>query len=446
MLNNNIVIDVKNLSKSYKLYEKPVDRLKETLNLRSKSYHRDFYALNNITFQVNKGETIGIIGQNGAGKSTLLKIITGVLSPSSGDVIVNGKISSLLELGTGFNPEFTGIENIYLNGTIMGYSRNEMDDRLPAILDFADIGDFIHQPIKIYSSGMYVRLAFSVAINVEPEVLIVDEALSVGDARFQLKCFKKLDEIRSKGTTILLVTHSIEQIKSFCSRGIVLDKGSAVFVGDINEAVVKYYDLIFPNEKETIISNVHNNNIDFVSEGSKLNISDRHENYCIETVPEQLDHIKTFGKGGAVIESFKVYGVAKPNEFSGGEIIRVIVRCRWDADFINVLSMENALFGGMCCGIKLEDSQGRAIFGCNNYDAGLFVNYNDQELMTMTFNFQMPFLRSGTYFMSSSIAYGNLKENIQLKWYDNFLELHCISNKVNVHGFMHIDYELDVAL
>ena len=225
MKNNDIAIKVENLTKVYHLYDKPQDRLKEAINPFKKSYHNDYYALNDVSFEIKKGETVGIVGKNGAGKSTLLKIITGVLTPTSGEVIVNGKIASLLELGAGFNPEMTGLENIYLNGTIMGFSKEDMDAKIDTILEFADIGDFIHQPVKMYSSGMFARLAFSVAINVEPDVLIVDEALSVGDARFQNKCIRKMDEIGKAGTTILFVSHDTQAVNKFCHRVIWLDKG-----------------------------------------------------------------------------------------------------------------------------------------------------------------------------------------------------------------------------
>ena len=200
-------ITVKDVTKVYRLYDKPIDRLKESLSLTHKSYHKDFYALNGLSFNVEKGQTVGIIGTNGSGKSTILKIITGVLTPTTGQVDVEGKISALLELGAGFNMDYTGIENIYMNGTMMGYSRKEMDEKLQDILDFADIGDFVYQPVKTYSSGMFVRLAFALNINVEPEILIVDESLSVGDVFFQSKCYRRMEEIRQKGTTILMVTH-----------------------------------------------------------------------------------------------------------------------------------------------------------------------------------------------------------------------------------------------
>ena len=188
-------IDVRDVTKIYKLYDKPIDRLKESLNPFHKNYHRDFYALSHISFQVKKGETVGIIGTNGSGKSTILKIITGVLTPTTGTAKVDGVISALLELGAGFNMDYTGIENIYMNGTMMGFSRKEMDGKLQDILDFADIGDFVYQPVKTYSSGMFVRLAFALAINVDPEILIVDEALSVGDVFFQAKCYRRMESV-----------------------------------------------------------------------------------------------------------------------------------------------------------------------------------------------------------------------------------------------------------
>ena len=250
-------IEVKNISKIYKLYDKPTDRLKESLNPFKKNYHRDFYALNNISFNVNQGDTIGIIGKNGSGKSTLLKILTGVLTPSVGSVQVNGKVSALLELGAGFNPEYTGLENIYLNGAITGYCKEEITAKLDQILSFADIGDFISQSVKIYSSGMFARLAFAVAINVDPDILIIDETLSVGDVAFQARCFKKFQEFQKLGKTILFVTHSTESIVKFCNKGIVLDKGIKMAEGPSREMVELYKKLLVNCNScnEEIVSN-----------------------------------------------------------------------------------------------------------------------------------------------------------------------------------------------
>lgn len=240
-----IIID--NVTKIYNIYASPMDRLKEAF-LPGKKRHTEFYALNNISFDVSKGEIVGIMGRNGAGKSTLLKIITGVLQPSSGNVRVSGRISSLLELGAGFNMEYTGMENIYFYGTIMGLSKAEIDTKVDSIIAFAEIGDFINQPVKSYSSGMFARLAFSCAINVEPDVLIVDEILSVGDMRFQSKCFKKFKEFKQKGVTILYVGHDIATMRSFCDRCIWLHKGEIVDMGDPVYLSAKYIEYMFVND------------------------------------------------------------------------------------------------------------------------------------------------------------------------------------------------------
>ncbi|ACZ09262.1 Teichoic acids export ATP-binding protein TagH [Sebaldella termitidis] len=240
------IIEVKELNKIYKLYDNKKDRLKEALNffLKKKKYHKDFYALNNINLSVRKGEIVGLLGKNGAGKSTLLKVITGVLTQSSGTLDIEGKISALIELGAGFNPEYTGRENIYLYGTLMGYSKEEMNNKISDIIKFADIGDFIEQPVKVYSSGMFARLAFSCSINVNPDILIVDEILAVGDMRFQMKCITKMKEMMKKGVTILFVSHDINTIKRFCTRAVWLKDGKVELDGDINYVTDRYLDFL----------------------------------------------------------------------------------------------------------------------------------------------------------------------------------------------------------
>ena len=235
-----MAIKVTDVTKLYKLYDRPRDRLKDSLGLTRKKCYQEHYALNHINFAVPKGETVGIIGTNGSGKSTMLKLITGVLAPSAGEIQVNGRISALLELGAGFNMEYTGIENVYLNGTMIGFSKKEIDDKLQDILDFADIGEFVHQPVKSYSSGMFVRLAFAVAININPEILIVDEALSVGDVFFQAKCYRKFDEFKKLGKTILFVSHDLGSITKYCDRAILLNKGEKIFEGTPKETVDIY--------------------------------------------------------------------------------------------------------------------------------------------------------------------------------------------------------------
>ena len=239
----NIALSVKNLTKVYSLYDKPIDRLKEAI-FSFKSYHKDFYALDDINFDVKKGESLGIIGVNGSGKSTLLKIITGVLKETKGSVKVNGKIAALLELGAGFNMEYTGIENIYLNGSMMGFSKKEMNEKLDKIIEFADIGDFINRPVKQYSSGMFVRLAFALSVAVDPEILIVDEALSVGDIFFQSKCYKRMDELKEKGTTIIMVTHDLGAVIKYCDKTLVLNSGKQIAIGNPHDMVDTYKKIL----------------------------------------------------------------------------------------------------------------------------------------------------------------------------------------------------------
>ena len=232
-----IAIAVENVSKIYKLYDRPRDRMLEALGLSKQKKYHEKYALSDVSFHVKKGECVGIIGTNGSGKSTILKIITGVLNQTSGNVAVKGRISALLELGAGFNMEYTGLENIYLNGTMNGFSEEEIDAKLQDILDFADIGDYVKQPCKTYSSGMFVRLAFSVGINIEPEILIVDEALSVGDVFFQAKCYHKFEEFKQMGKTIIFVSHDLSSIAKYCDRVILLDQGVKLGEGAPKEMI-----------------------------------------------------------------------------------------------------------------------------------------------------------------------------------------------------------------
>jgi ABC-type polysaccharide/polyol phosphate transport system ATPase subunit len=241
------VIEIKDVTKTYKLYNKPSDRLRENFSITHKNYHRDHDALQGISLDVYKGECVGIIGTNGSGKSTLLKIVTGVVAPTSGTLEIKGKISALLELGAGFNQEYTGIENIYLNGTMVGFTKEEMDGKLQSIIDFADIGEFINQPVKTYSSGMFARLAFAVAINVDPDILIVDEALSVGDIFFQSKCYQKFMDLKEAGKTILFVSHDLGSIIKYCDRSLLIHHGKQIAVGKSSE-IVDIYKKILVNQ------------------------------------------------------------------------------------------------------------------------------------------------------------------------------------------------------
>lgn len=250
-------IKVSNVSKVYRLYDKPTLRLKEAFSIRKKSYHKDFHALHGVSFEVKKGEMLGIIGKNGAGKSTLLKIITGVLTPSSGQVEINGKISALLELGAGFNPEYNGIQNAYLSGTMMGFTEEEMDAKLDGILKFADIGDFVKQPVKTYSSGMFARLAFAVAISVEPDILIIDEALSVGDVFFQAKCYKRMEELKNSGKTVLFVTHDMGSVMKYCERCIIINNGGLYAEGSTKPMIDLYKKILVGQAPDAAVLEEH---------------------------------------------------------------------------------------------------------------------------------------------------------------------------------------------
>jgi len=249
-------IEVNDLGKCYQIYDKPSDRLKQMLISGRKKYYKEFWALQSINFKIPKGKVIGILGKNGAGKSTLLQIICGTLSPTQGTVNVNGRIAALLELGSGFNPEFTGIENIYMNGQILGLDSSQMDAKLKAILEFADIGDFVHQPVKTYSSGMFARLAFSVAVNVEPDLLIVDEALSVGDAWFQHKSMARMRQLMESGCSVLFVSHSIDAVRALCDEAIWLDQGQVKMQGNVTDVTNAYMNDVFIEHNRIVLQSM----------------------------------------------------------------------------------------------------------------------------------------------------------------------------------------------
>jgi len=264
---NNNIIALENIVKTYKLYDNHSDRVKEVFHPFRKKYYHQFNALNKVSLEIKKGETIGIIGRNGSGKSTLLQIICGVLQPTSGNASVNGKVSALLELGAGFNPEFTGRQNIYINGAIFGMTDKEIDACFSDIIDFADIGEFIDQPVKTYSSGMYVRLAFAVAVNVKPDILVVDEALSVGDTQFQSKCFAKFKEFQEKNVTILFVTHALDLITRYCTNACLLEEGAVYVSGNPKAVVDEYNRLIVGSSKKSRTNNSNNKKSDEIKSG-----------------------------------------------------------------------------------------------------------------------------------------------------------------------------------
>ncbi len=315
MYYNNSSISVQNVSKVYKMYNSPQDRLKQFI-FKNRPYHKEFSALKNVSFEVKNGKTVGIIGKNGSGKSTLLQIITGTLKPSSGILNIKGRIAALLELGSGFNPEFTGRENVYLNGSIMGLTRKEMNERMQTIEDFAEIGDFIDQPVKLYSSGMYVRLAFACAVNVDPDILIVDEALAVGDMQFQLKCMDKMRKFKESGKTILFVSHDTYSVKNFCDEVVWLKDGEVYRQGDVLAITNEYEDFMkskivedVPQEEQKEKNNTLT--IDNITVKNSKGVSSKDiyfgEDLTIEidyTVHKKIDHL--IG-GIAIIDQRETY-------------------------------------------------------------------------------------------------------------------------------------------
>jgi len=375
------VIEIKNISKIYNLYNKPSDRLKEALFSR-KSRHTEFAALNDVSFNVNKGEILGIIGKNGSGKSTILKIITSVLTPTSGECIVKGKIAALLELGAGFNMEYTGIENIYLNGQMIGFSKDEMDKKLQDIIDFADIGEHIYQPVKTYSSGMFARLAFSVAISVDPDILIVDEALSVGDVFFQNKCYRRFEEFRERGKTILFVTHDMGSVIRYCNRCVLLNAGKKVAEGKPQEMVDLYKRIMVGqwNENEESseeVSSIQNSNVK----------NDQLWKDQISTNPD----IEVYGDGRADIIDFGIFSDTGDigNNVYKGDYYSVKMKVRINEDNLNPIFA-----------FKLRDIKGTELTGTNTMLEDIDTSQCKKgDIVTITFR-QKQYLQPGQYLVS----------------------------------------------
>lgn len=355
------VIKIENLSKDYKMFQRKMDRIKETLFL-SKNNHTTFSALKNINLEVKKGEVLGILGKNGAGKSTLLKIITGVVTPTSGTIKVDGKISSLLELGAAFNMELTGIENIYQHGQVMGLSNNEIKKREKDIIAFADIGEHLYQPVKTYSSGMFARLAFACAINVDPEILIVDEVLSVGDIAFQLKCFKRFEEFKKKGKTIIFVSHNINDILTNCTRAIILESGKVAFDGTTKEAVNLYKKKIAKVEEEKSKNVIERNN----------KSDDQLYKDMIEINPD----LERYGNKKIEIIDFCLFNSENKvsNMIDNDELANVYVKLKSNIDINNVMVT-----------FSIKDFNGIEYCGISEY-----VNFNKNQTLEINYQQKLP--------------------------------------------------------
>ncbi len=374
-------IQVEDVCKTYKLYNRPAERLLDALGLAGKGRFKEHMALKHVSFEVKKGETVGIIGTNGSGKSTILKIITGVLSPTSGRVEVDGRISALLELGAGFNMEYTGIENVYLNGMMMGFSREEMDARLEEILRFADIGDFVHQPCKTYSSGMFVRLAFAVAINIDPEILIVDEALSVGDVFFQAKCYKKFEDFKAQGKTIIFVTHDISSVAKYCDRVILLNKGDKLKEGNPKDTINLYKKVLLNQQQNVESGQVLKNHLS--ATGEKLWKS----NYVLNT------QVNEYGTGEAEIIDFALideYG-SYTNCIQKGTRFTIKSKVRFAAEIADPIFT-----------YTFKNVQGTAVTGTNTMYEKIGVGTaRPGEVYVASFEQQMD-LQGGEYLLSLS--------------------------------------------
>lgn len=405
----NVTIVVRDLEKIYKLYNNPKYRLKESLSFTRRKYHTEFYALKGISFDVKKGETLGIIGKNGSGKSTLLKILTGVLNSSAGMIKVNGKIAALLELGAGFNLEYTGIENIYLQGAIMGYTKSQMDKRVESILKFADIGDYVYQPVKTYSSGMFARLAFAVAINVDPEILIVDEALAVGDMKFQAKCFNRMNELKENGTTILYVGHDVSSIRTFCDKVLWIHEGEMVMYGNTLEVTADY--MKFMNDEET--------SSDSSSNDTQLSLTE---------MTTHFEEINRWGSQKGIIKYVEIFNSNKEKtsviNFEEKMSIKIIseIPSGVNLDYCSVA-------------FSIKNKVGTDLMVSTTYDHKHKLSKINGKLIEVIFEFEN-YLRDDDYIVVVAIEN---RENIQPEYYD-YIEgakyFKVISEK-KIFGYFH---------
>ncbi|MBV8731484.1 MAG: ABC transporter ATP-binding protein [Acidobacteriia bacterium] len=415
-------VEFQNVSKNYAIYDSPGDRLKELLSIRRKKRHRDFQALHNVTFQVRRGETFCVIGENGSGKSTLLQIVAGILQPTSGRVEVNGRVAALLELGAGFNPEFTGRNNVYLNGSILGLSTRQIDERYQEIESFAEIGDFIDQPVKTYSSGMVVRLAFAVAINVDPEILLVDEALAVGDIYFRQRCMRKVHELRSRGVTILFVSHATADVKAIGDRALWLERGQVMDLGDTDRVVAKY--LAHMVEKDSRYLKAH-------PEPEKPPVArpaERIEAPEVVTAIPNIDH--RYGDGRA-----EVLGIAVLDE--GGQRVpmleprsRIVVRISVRAKGPVTRPM---------VGFMLRNQMGMDFAGTNTAREGQELPpMQTGDIVTVDFHLDLPELYPASFSFSPAIADGTLLEYTMCDWIDNAIVLQMSGGSNQIYGYLHL--------
>ena len=402
-MSSEIAIRVRGLSKCYSMFDRPEDRLKQMLSLGRRKYCREFWAVRDVDLDAYRGETVGIVGRNGSGKSTLLQILCGTLSPTSGSVEINGRVAALLELGAGFNPEFTGHENVYMNGSILGLRKEEIEARFDEIAAFADIGDFIDQPVKTYSSGMYVRLAFAVSACVDPDVLIVDEALAVGDVKFQAKCFRRFEELVARGTTILLVTHSTEQIVRHCDKAILLESGRIHMEGAPKDVANRYLDLLFGvNRTQQTLSNGEDDS------STKFVIEDVMPNEDgFEKRAGYNPHEYRWGNREAEIIDFMVTTDGKNHISHIPSSVRTLV-VMW-VRVVKALSMP-------IYGLMIKTPDGITVYGCNSrdYSEGPMVEpVESGDVVRVVFHLDQR-LGAGDYLISLGVAEERFGEIVPL--------------------------------
>jgi ABC-type polysaccharide/polyol phosphate transport system ATPase subunit len=411
-MSSDIVLKVNNIGKRYEIYEAPHHRLFQTLFRGRKQFYKEFWALRDISFEVKRGECVGIIGRNGSGKSTLLQVIAGTLAPTLGNVVLNGKVSALLELGSGFNPEFTGRENIYMNGSLLGLSKAQIDNKFDEIAAFADIGEFIEQPVKIYSSGMYIRLAFAVAISVDPEILIIDEALAVGDIRFQQKCFRRFKDFRDAGKPVLFVSHDMSSVKIFCDRAIWLEAGKVQSSGTADKVTKEFFSFMTYNlETETTAAKEEANRISSETPA-------QHREIQWETAAD----CQSFGEGGASITATVLYSKTRREPitiFEGGEDV-----------IYHVKITANQPIESPIVGMIINDDHGVHILGYNSHNLGMSVKpFEPGETRVFCFEFKFPRLKVGTYLFSPAIAEGTQLQHAQLHWVHDAYRVQIASNQ-----------------
>lgn len=424
-----IAVRAEHLSKSYRIYPKPSARLQELLTFNRLNRHRDFWAVNDVSFEVQRGKTVGIIGINGSGKSTLLQLIAGILQPSRGTVSTTGRISALLELGSGFNPEFSGRENVFINGALLGLTRSEIEDRLSPIERFAEIGEFFDQPVKTYSSGMFVRLAFAVAINVDPDILIVDEALAVGDAIYQHRCMHKILELKKKGKTIFVVSHDTFAIKKLCDEVVLLDAGRMLAMGSADPMVQKYLELMYAREQRYVGESKAKPD----GEAAEAkNFFDIPAESVVNTIPN-IDH--RFGDGRAELLGIEIYGEegVPKKTFAPTERLRIRISARFKAP------LEQPIIG-----FVLRDRLGIDLTATNTeYDEAPLGPVKAGEVRTVDFDVKIPRLRPGNYSISPAVAEGTASRHTMCDWIDNAV-VFSIETAELVHGLMRFDVSVKV--